>query len=200
MTPIHRGSGKICRAVSGAMKGWYTTKGLVIPLWQRYGAVPVLHSHELKSSVPLQMCRSLLHNYGLDMPSTQMLKCSQSDFYATTNGDPDSVAFIALSPSSDSGKIDADDHVSWEHPEVDDGEFYRNDGIWSLSFTKPANADLRFRRLLRDLHLTPLRVSDGTIGIGKTTSTSRKRTYKRMRADEVRPKWRLFTIVECDWQ
>lgn len=114
------------------------------------------------------------------------------------DGDPNSVAFIALSLTSDSDKIDADDHASCEQPEVDEDDLCRHDGIWSLSFTKPANADLRFRRLLRDLHLTPLRVSDGTLGIGKTASTGRERTYKRIGADEVRPKWRLFTTVVCD--
>ena len=115
------------------------------------------------------------------------------------DGDPNSIAFIALSRTSDPDKIDADDHASCEQPEVDEGDFYRNDGIWSISFTKPANADLRFRRLLRDLHLTPLRVSDGTIGIGKTTSARRERTYQRIRPDEVRPQWRLFTTVVYDW-
>ena len=146
------------------------------------------------------MCRVLLHDYGLDMPSTRMLKSSQPDGWRPASGDPDSVAsFVAVSPSSPADSIDAEEHASCEHPQVDDMDNYHNDGIWPISLDKPANADQRFHHLLRDLHLTPLKVSDGTIGIARATDPTRKRTYEKVRADEVKPQWHLFTTVECDW-
>lgn len=114
------------------------------------------------------------------------------------DGDPHSVAFTAVSPSSASDSADGDDHVSYEDPDVDDGEFFRNDGIWPISFKKPADANQRFRRLVRDWHLTPLKVGGGTIGTAKDTDPARKRTYKRISADKVKPRWHLFTTVECE--
>ncbi|TKA53175.1 hypothetical protein B0A53_04031 [Rhodotorula sp. CCFEE 5036] len=144
-------------------------------------------------------CRVLLHKYGLDMPSTRMLKRSPSEFCALTNGDPSTVAFIALSPTSRTDEIDADDHVSYEQPKVDNMDNEYNDGIWPVSLDKPGDADQRFRRLLRDLHLTPLRVSDGSIGIARATDTTGTRAYEKISAAEVQPQWHLFTTVTCDW-
>ena len=122
-----------------------------------------------------------------------MLRYSPSNFCALTNGDPDAVAFIAVSPSSKTDKIDADDHVSCHQPKVD-----QDDGVWPVSLDKPADADQRFRHLLRDLQLTPLKVSDGSIGIARATGTAGTRTYEKISADEVQPQWHLFTTVECD--
>jgi hypothetical protein len=146
-----------------------------------------------------QACRALLHDYGLDMPSTKMLKYSQPGSWDPTEADPDSVVFVVVSPSSPADSIDADDHVSCQQPDVDEMDNARNDGIWPVSLEKPANADQRFRHLLRDLHLTPLRVSDGTIGIERGADPTPKRTYEKINADEVKPQWHLFTTVECDW-
>ena len=76
---------------------------------------------------------------------------------------------------------------------------YHNDGIWPVSLDKPADADQRFRHLLRDLHLTPLKVSDGSIGIARATDTAGTRTHEKISAAEVQPQWHLFTTVEWDW-
>lgn len=146
----------------------------------------------------MQQCRALLHNYGLDMPSTRTLKSSQSQDWQLVEGDPDSIAFVAVSPSSPPDSADAEDHVSYEEPGVDEEDFFRNDGIWPISFKKPADANQRFRRLLRDWHLAPLKVGDGTIGIARDTNPDRKRTYKRIDADNVKPRWHLFTTVQCE--
>lgn len=128
-----------------------------------------------------------------------MLRRSPSKFCALTNGDPSTVAFIALSPTLRTDEIDAEDHVSYEQPKVDNMNNEYNDGIWPVSLDKPGDADQRFRRLLRDLHLTPLTVSDETIGIARATDPTHGRTYEEVSTDQVRPKWHLFTTVECDW-
>ncbi|TKA53166.1 hypothetical protein B0A53_04022 [Rhodotorula sp. CCFEE 5036] len=111
---------------------------------------------------------------------------------------PSAVAFIALSPSPylPPERINANDHASFIEPEVDEDRV-RNDGIWPLSFDKPANADLRFHHLLRDLRLSPLKVSDGKIGVARARRSKRTRTYEGFNDnEEVRPKWYLFTTVE----
>lgn len=156
----------------------------------------ISHVHEMKPFIPLQKCRALLHNYGLDMPSTHTLKSSQMQDWQLVDGDPGSVAFIAVSPSSPPDSADADDYVSYEEPDVDEDEFFRNDGIWPVSLKKPADANQRFRRLLREWHLTPLKVGDGTIGIARATDPERKRTYKRISADTVKPRWHLVTTID----
>lgn len=108
------------------------------------------------------------------------------------------MAFIALSPSPylPPERINANDHASFIEPEVDEDRV-RNDGIWPLSFDKPTNADLRFHHLLRDLRLSPLKVSDGKIGVARACRSKRTRTYEGFNNnEEVRPKWYLFTTVE----
>lgn len=155
--------------------------------------------HELNPFVPLQMCRILMHHYGLDLPSTRTLKSSEPDGWRLANRDPDSVAFVVVSPSSSRDSIDAQEHTSYKEPQVDETANYENDGVWTVSLDKPADADQRFRHLLRDLHLAPLKVSDGTIGIARADDPESKRTYKKIGADEVQPQWYLFTTVQCDW-
>jgi hypothetical protein len=123
---------------------------------------------------------------------------SQSQDWQLVEGDPDSVAFVAVSPLSPPDSAEAEDHVSYEEPGVDEEDFFRNDGIWPISFKKPADANQRFRRLLRDWHLAPLKVGDGTIGIARDTNPDRERTYKRIDADNVKPRWHLFTNVQCE--
>ena len=152
-----------------------------------------------ESFAPLQKCRLLLRNYGLDLPSTRTLKSAQPDVWRLADRDPDSVAFVVVSPSSPPDSIDSKDHTSYKELPVDDAADYENDGVWTISLDKPADADQRFRHLLRDLHLAPLKVSDGTIGIARTDDPEHKRTYKKISADEVQPQWYLFTTVQCDW-
>jgi hypothetical protein len=48
---------------------------------------------------------------------------------AFQNGDPSTVAFIALSPTSRTDEIDADDHVSYEQPKVGERLSIRVEGI-----------------------------------------------------------------------
>lgn len=114
----------------------------------------------------------------------------------------EAVVFIALSPSSPlpPDSIDAEDHVSYNEPKVDNIDHRYNDGVWLVTLDTPADADQRFRRLLRDFHLTPLKVSDGTIGLSRAVDPAPpKRSYAKIRTDQVQPRWYVFTTVECDW-
>lgn len=141
------------------------------------------------------MCRKLLGDYGLDMPSTRLLRSHKSRWRHCRQGDPEAVAFIAL-PSSRVPYSFGPDRISYEEPLVDDGDNYYNDGIWPISFDTPADADQRFRHLVRDFRLSPLEVSDGTIGHTRAVGLRRTRTSQAIDADEVEPQWHLFTTVE----
>ncbi|GAA5872857.1 hypothetical protein JCM3774_006348 [Rhodotorula dairenensis] len=147
----------------------------------------------------IKQCRRLLRVYRLDMPSKRVLRTTELTFPDKGAGDPASAAFIALPPASTADAIDAADHVSYDGPATNDDNLYFNDVIWSLALDKPADADLRFRKLLRDMHLTPLIVRDGTIVNTIAARSGRQRTYEKISAAEVQPQWQLFTTVTCDW-
>ncbi|GAA5979743.1 hypothetical protein JCM10908_003028 [Rhodotorula pacifica] len=140
----------------------------------------------------------LKEKYQLDMPSTEVLHSIEPRFATVPQSDPDSIAFIAL-PSSPITEIDDKDHPSYKEPRITTTEQYHNDGIWNISLELPSRADERFRRLLRDLHLQPVQVDDGTIGLARATGSTRKRSYKKISAGEAKPRWQLFTTVVCDW-
>ncbi|GAA5979746.1 hypothetical protein JCM10908_003029 [Rhodotorula pacifica] len=143
-------------------------------------------------------CRTLLKRYQLDMPSTTVIQSVNPDFAGDPNGDPDAIAFIAL-PSSPIIDINSKDHPSYEQPPVDQSDQYRNDGIWNISLEVPPRADERFRRLLHDLHLQPLQVEAGTIGLARAMDAARKCSYKKISTGEAKPRWQLFTTVVRDW-
>lgn len=88
--------------------------------------------------------------------------------------------------------------MSYEEPYVDRSTRRHNDGIWPVSLDTPAGADQRFRDLLRDFCLTPLKVRDGTIGLSRAGGSDRKRFYAEISIDQVQPRWHVFTTVECD--
>ncbi|KWU45835.1 hypothetical protein RHOSPDRAFT_25080 [Rhodotorula sp. JG-1b] len=159
--------------------------------------------HELKSTrLLLQLCRLLRKLYGLDMPSSKFL--ASDEWYwpgCRPASRPGSVAFIALSlrgprPFSPADSVDTEDHVSYEEPYVDRSTRRHNDGIWPVSLDTPADADQR--NLLRDFRLTPLKVSDGTIGLSRAGGSDRKRFYAEISIDQVQPRSHVFTTVECD--
>ncbi|GAA5884778.1 hypothetical protein JCM3774_003814 [Rhodotorula dairenensis] len=182
-----------CRRDSRPVKDWAELlgRGFCIESVEEYDG--------FESPDLIKQSRRLLRDYGLDMPSKRVLKATELTLPDKGAGDPASAAFIALPPASTADAIDAADHVSYEEPTVNGDGLYFYDGIWSLALDKPADADLRFRKLLRDMHLTPLIVRDGTIGNTIAAGSGRKRTYEKISAAEVQPQWQLFTMVQWEW-
>ncbi|GAA5979774.1 hypothetical protein JCM10908_003040 [Rhodotorula pacifica] len=146
----------------------------------------------------LKRCRYMLKAYGLDLPSSTLLQTPDGTCNWRIAGDPKAIAFVALSSATTEG-INSSDHPSYEEPPVSDMDQFTNDGIWNVSLDIPTNADERFRRLLRDLHLQPLQVDDGTIGVTRAIDSNRKRTFRMISTGEAKPRWQLFTTVVCEW-
>lgn len=141
------------------------------------------------------------------MPSLQFLQ-DPADYKTTHNpyspcSKPESLVTIALLPSEVTSAASAVEQPSYPTPSVSDDKLF-NDAVWNVSFDLPANADERFRALVRDYHLDVVDVHDGTLalaGVGAANAgpeTARQvEPVKSIR--EIQPRWKLFTTVVCDW-
>jgi hypothetical protein len=136
----------------------------------------------------------MLRDYNLDLPTTWIFPQDITES-RRADGDPTAAAILALPRNPAPVDVDPYDQLSCYLPEVSEDEPYA-DGLWNISLETPAGASERFRKLVNDLHLVPLVINDGTIGLPHKSKN--KRMYKEVNARQVKPRWMLFTTVFFD--
>lgn len=122
--------------------------------------------------------------------------------YDTASNCPDSIAIIALPADHEKNLVNTTDYTAHAVLEVHDYRIF-DDAVRNVSFDVPADADLRFRALLRDFHLDTVEINDGEVrvaGVSSSPLASRsERMYARVRPEQLCPRWKLFSTAFADW-
>ncbi|BGP37392.1 hypothetical protein JCM10450v2_001301 [Rhodotorula kratochvilovae] len=142
----------------------------------------------------------LLREYGLALPTSRPIrpKAGSALFPQSCWADPNSATTISLPPPLGG---DADSFAIRAHC----GGWDSSDGdaVVDVSFAVPADAKTRFRRLISQMHLQLVVVTDGILANegakvlkGKTELRRRKRKFKAIPLEAMRPGWKLVTMAE----
>ncbi|BGP37397.1 hypothetical protein JCM10450v2_001307 [Rhodotorula kratochvilovae] len=148
----------------------------------------------------------LLKVYGLVVP-TYMPILAKGPPYASAGGftkawsDPNTATVIALPAHACTGGRELGLYVQCGGPEYDDQQ-----AIVDVSHQVPRDTTARFRRLVSDLHLQPVIITDGVLANAETHAVEGKaklrldeREYKEIPLDEVKPGWKFITMADSAW-
>ncbi|GAA5849898.1 hypothetical protein JCM9279_002457 [Rhodotorula babjevae] len=182
------------RGVSAEKLNWAATVDDVkCALWVEYDG--------LSNPMRLQAAVQLLAKFGLALPSSMPI-CA-TDVLGVTwphRSAPDSATWISLPDSSGAGAANLSIHAVDNDPDADGQE------IVDVSFAVPANAKERFARLVSNMHLQLVEVTDGFIAHAGTPRARAhgdarhvERKFKKVAFDELKPRWKLVTMAEKVW-
>ncbi|GAA5875287.1 hypothetical protein JCM8547_006889 [Rhodosporidiobolus lusitaniae] len=159
----------------------------------------------LEDSERAKRVRTLLSSYGLALPTSFPLRTSRdssSSGFFTAGSDPQTGTLISLplnpSPkrSNESGfvAVEAECGGDWAPDEQ---------AVVSLSFSTPPDATERFKKLIKLFQLEPIEASDGLLAVegieppeGFKKKVRRKKRFKKIKVEEVAPKWKLFSTFK----
>lgn len=128
-----------------------------------------------------------------------------SGSWSDAKHDPDTALFVVLPPKL--SKTNPRTSPSTITSECGEYNGPAGQNIFDVSLEVPKNAEHRFSRLMRLLHVVPVDVSDGTLahscagnaGISDAELSLKSRRFKVLDLKEVKPFWKLFLVTETSW-
>ncbi|BGP37420.1 hypothetical protein JCM10449v2_001326 [Rhodotorula kratochvilovae] len=148
----------------------------------------------------LQVARSMLATFGLALPTRVPIRFDSGHGISLVDpeADPRTATMISLAPPSACGD---DAFATYAHG---GGGFHPvKQVILDVSLEVPPDATARFRRLVAQLHLQLIELTDGILANacsetiqGKTKLRHDKRKCKEVPLDKIRPGWKLSNTVK----
>ncbi|BGP37455.1 hypothetical protein JCM10449v2_001361 [Rhodotorula kratochvilovae] len=168
-------------------------------------ACPTCHNGQRAESLSWEgLLYDMLTTFGLALPTPIPIHLSNDDDDASSaqpEADPCTATMISLLPPSAGGDDAFGTHA---HCGGDSGPDQQV--IVDVSVKVPPDATARFRRLVSQLHLQLVDVTDGVLANacskkvkGKTKLRHDKRQCKEVPLAKIKPGWKLITMAKTTW-